>query len=327
MNFDAPAIGSLDVSYNRLQMNPHEASAPFAPFANTLRRLQLNGNGGLVTTLPNRAFGELHHLEDLDLSGNTISGLRRRSFHGLERVQLLNLSRNDISQLQPEQFAAMKRLRVLDLSANRMFAIGAEAFARSRLEWLDVSDNRLTEWPSAALGDVGFTMRSIAVRSNRLTRLDGVMLAQTPFVRDVDVAGNQLEAINVSGDGENGGVSVNLTRLDVGGNPRLASILMQMLQQTDATALRSMRELCVADLGLTALPSRLADSMPDLTMLDVQRNRLQTLPPSVRNLRQLHTLRMAGNRLVNWAELVQRMTLSLRTLDVSDNVVLPAGNR
>lgn len=308
----------------------------------TLRQLRLPNNAALVSrssgTLPSRALGDLGRLQHLDLSACGLLQLRRRSFHGLERLQRLNLSANRLAQLQPEQFAALQRLRVLDLSGNRLAVIGGDVFARTRLEWLSVHGNQLTEWPTVALADVGFTLRSVAAARNRITRLDATMFVHTPFMATIDVSSNQLGG----GSGTAGaadavpfsmGALQNLTRLDLSDNLRLAGHWMQMIGQQQqphpvaAVVLHSVRQLWVVGVGLTTLPARLADAMPALAELDASGNRLSTVPATLRHARRLHTLRLAANRLQNFTEVVARLPLSLRVLDVSFNEGAANGSR
>lgn len=307
----------------------------------SLRQLRLPNNAALTSrsagTLPSRALGDLGRLQHLDLSACGLLQLRRRSFHGLERLQRLNLSANRLAQLQPEQFAALQRLRVLDLSGNRLAVVGGDVFARTRLEWLSVHGNQLAEWPTVALADVGFTLRSVAAARNRMTRLDASMFVHTPFVATIDVSGNQLGGVGGGTGAADAlpfgvGALPNLTRLDLSDNSRLAGSWMQMVgaQQPHpaaAVVLHSVRQLRVAGVGLTALPARLMDAMPALAELDASGNRLTTVPATLRHARRLHTLRLAANRLQNWPDVVARLPLSLRVLDVSFNEGAANGSR
>lgn len=318
-------------------------AAVLQPLGASLRTLHVHGNAELTRrssgTLPSRLFADLQRLQHLNLAACGVLQLRRHSFHGLERVQRLNLSSNRIAQLQPEQFAGMRRLRVLDLSGNRLTAVaGADVFARTRLEWLSVRGNRLVEWPQAALAEVGFTLREVRAGGNQLAELRAAQFAATPFVAAIDVNGNALGNAQ-QGTGAAGAEQwlriaalANLTRLDVSDNPLLAVHLLQQLLLGAGFAsaalpppppsLHSVRQLRVARVGATALPARLFDAMPQLAELDAGDNRLLTVPVAMRHAHRLHALRLAGNRgLHAWSEVVARMPLALRVLDVTGVVI------
>ncbi|XP_076016689.1 leucine-rich repeat-containing protein 3 [Genypterus blacodes] len=70
-----------------------------------------------ITTIPNQAFKELHHLQELDLSNNDIEVVDVGAFQGVsDSLLMLDLSNNHIQSVPKEAFA---RLRAkINLSSN-----------------------------------------------------------------------------------------------------------------------------------------------------------------------------------------------------------------
>lgn len=295
-------IYSIDATHNELV-----DTQSFRFLGHSLRVLFLKENN--ISNLSNHAFGDLELLESLDVSYNRISLLRRRSFQGLVALQKLDLSHNHIDQLQIEQFSNVRNLRILNLSHNRLKALPREVFVNTRIEYLNVEHNFLTRWPSVAISDIGFTLRSIHVGHNHLEHLDATMFMNTQFMYTLNLTHNK---INVIPDNTFTFLN-NLTALDLSHNPIVATNLRGILSHTPRLQLLNIRGM-----GLYSMPAMSA--MPYLSELDAGENNLQEIA-HMQMLSHLRAVRLAHNKITNLTAIGFRLPHTVRLLDVSRNPI------
>ena len=159
---NSTSMSWLDLSGNRI--------TDLAPLRHITRLTRLNLSGNAISDLSRlRSWlestdcvaGNLRHrgyhcIVDLDLSRNAISSLAVfLQIHGVRADHLtrLDLSDNDIEDISPlsriftRSGTGYSPSLAIDLSGNRIADISA-AIGRSRLNWLDVSDNMIVDLPN-----------------------------------------------------------------------------------------------------------------------------------------------------------------------------------
>ena len=91
------------------------------------------------------AFKDLRILVELDLSHNNLTHLEQDTFSGNERLQTLTLSHNRIATLAPYVFPLLKHLKSIDLSHNLVDEIPRNTFENlgNSVESLKLDSNRI----------------------------------------------------------------------------------------------------------------------------------------------------------------------------------------
>lgn len=254
-------------------------------------------------------FGDLTHLQWLDLSNNLISELDFDSFKNTKKLQYLNLAHNFISDVSPELLRFLNGLRVIDLSSNNLRALAENLFPNSGLEILNLANNQLTKIPVSSINTVAaMTICEInlsnnhigAIHSmdlsnkfkrlarldlshNRLVRLEDATFATLPHLMDLSLGHNfELEVTGRAFIGlENCLLHLNLDNVSITAFPELP--------------LPYLRRLTIADNELPFVPPDLATNMTSLNALDLSFNDLTNVPLLTHSLPKLRDLSLAGN--------------------------------
>ena len=311
-----------------------------------------------LSTLP-ESVGKLTALERLDLGGHQLHELPA-SLGKLTRLKFLNLNPRGYKnqhklmyygakeyhekQALEERYAKSGRLAESKyfLPGAWLRRLPAELAALTKLEALDLSNNRLETFPEWVGGcDALSTLRleNMALEELppgvlALKRLETLDLAHNRLrkvpaglgglsrLADLDLQGNGLEAIP-----DTIGGLVELTRLDLSHNaiPSLPESIGKCAKLTDLAAHHNRLETLPAGIGQLTAVRRLAlnrnrlrelpTSLGDLAALEelyLQENQLAALPPSVGKLAKLRILHLMYNRLTALPETIG----DLRKLEV-----------
>lgn len=288
----------LDLGFNNFT---HLTADVFKNMPN-LKSLDVRNN--FITTLDSGVFS-LKQLESLNLRENRLEILRKQSFYGLESLQELDLSRNEIFQLSTEQFRYLKRLRVLNLSHNKIRSLSRDVFEATRLEILDMSNNKFTVVPSPSFLEVGYTLRHLNLADNFIDHLDSMVF---PI--------SQLTWLNLSKN--------RITILPDNSFVSLGKLLTLNMSQNSLQAnfkelfhyLPDLRQLYLANCGLRKVPVL---PLPTLSTLDLSLNHIKSVSDKdFESLGSLKSLLMVNNSLTS----ISRIRLGLlRELDVSGNPI------
>ena len=119
-----PFIRILDASHNVLSSVPKNFLDFLAP---ALRSLDLSYNA-ITGHVSDRAFSLLSVVQILSLAHNNIEDLSKPSLLSLSRLQLLDLSHNRIEVLQFGQFVGLSGLRIVNLSHNKLRSLPRDVF-------------------------------------------------------------------------------------------------------------------------------------------------------------------------------------------------------
>jgi Leucine-rich repeat (LRR) protein len=294
-------IYSIDASNNKLT-----DTQAFKNIGYSLRILYLNKNN--ISMLGSHAFGDLPALEILNLSHNNITSLRRRSFQGLTNIQELDLSNNHVELLQVEQFSNLQHLRYLRLNNNRIRGLPRDVFLNTRIEFLDLSHNFLTVWPVNSFSDIGFTLRSVYINYNLLEYLDSTMYMNTQYLNELHLSHNQLKVL----PDNTFSILNNLTALDLSFNPLITTNFKELLLNTP-----QLRFLNLKSTGLYSVPTLYLSYLMEL---DLSRNDIHEID-TLSNLRNLRKLNIAENKIYNFTALANKLSPTLRALDISKNPI------
>ncbi|GAA0171062.1 transmembrane signal receptor [Lithospermum erythrorhizon] len=176
-----PILKHLDVSWNPLL----QGSVPEFPRINSLKQLVLSSTN-LSGNLP-RSIGNLHQLEELDLSScrftTCLEGPLSNSFFELKSLVVLDLSFNRFNaSIQLEAFWKLENLTNLDLSYNK----------------IDLEDNNSTLLPAkiARLRLASCNLRNFPIQGNQSRY--AIAFSCSPYQQSVSVLDLHSNMLNGS---------------------------------------------------------------------------------------------------------------------------------
>jgi Leucine-rich repeat (LRR) protein len=204
-------ISRLDLSYNLLKQFDNKE----ALYMTQIKKLYLNDN--FLKSVPPALFAELPRVTNIDLSHNYLGELPEFSYapklkkldlsHNLltylptsitqfHSLQHLNLSHNHLGLLShliepalPLEMSHLDRLTHLDLSYNFLDEIPPGIGLMDNLQWLNLSQNRLTELP--VLYD-SLTLEVLDLSHNELTQVSAD-ITEIPTLQKIILTGNPLQ--------------------------------------------------------------------------------------------------------------------------------------
>ncbi|XRB12375.1 hypothetical protein RI054_04g22110 [Pseudoscourfieldia marina] len=226
----------------------------------------------------------------------------------------LTLTANRIAQLHG--LGHMPVLTRLQTAENMISRLGAALAGCPRLEWLDLTSNRMT---SLAQRDaLPSSLRYVNLARNRLNRIEAAALRSCAELRVLDVRGNRLTTL-VVGEMGNGALLPNLQVLRASDNQlrRLGRCLL---------GCRHLRLLDVSKNELSAIvPARELAGCVLLETLDARMNHITQLPEfsplTGCYFPRIEELLMADNRLSDGpnCDAFGSALPNLRTIDISFN--------
>ncbi|KAJ1520265.1 hypothetical protein ONE63_004469 [Megalurothrips usitatus] len=253
-------------------------------------------NNSTVAGLADDAFRHLR-LKSVQLSGCRIRSIAPHAFrHQEATLKNLNLQDNELSEVPVESLRGLRNLTLLDLSRNRIERVPGGAFATLHsLATLKLADNNLSLAADAFQG-LEDTLKNLNLKGTRQKRVPEAIkglrtlafldLAQNGLRELPGPAGAQileglhaLSALNLErnliqsvGETTFRGVRDTLSSL---------SLLNNLLTEFPASAVSSLHELRVLDIGfnlLTELPVNAFTGTPSLTLLALDGNPLSGVP-------------------------------------------------
>lgn len=340
------ALRKLDVSSNCL------ASIPSA--ISWCASLQLlNASANVLESLPDE-LGDLEALVGLDLSSNRLRAVPA-ALAKLSMLRALRLDGNELLALPDGLGERCGALARLSLHSNRLGSLPESLASCSVLTELDVSWNKLRRLP-AGLGSLGRLRRLVASHNNLVElpqRLGGCSSLEALWLEHNSLARlpdsichlSRLASLRVSHNrlirlpadlGDCRSLLELVAQHNVlGGLPssigRMADLQLADLAHNRITAIpgdvggcRSLRHLslannCIGEEGRDPLPPSFP-SLASLEVLDLSRNRIETMGPVVGLHTSLAQLVLADNRLSNLPDELGQVA-SLVELSVAGNVL------
>lgn len=135
-------IKVLDLSYNNISAI---TKYYFKPVEYSLTHLYLSNNQ--LRNITQMIFGNMPHLQWLDLRHNKLIETEFDCFKNTKNLQVLLLSWNEIMDIPAEALRPLKKLRIVDLSHNKLRTLPDGMFTDASIESLDLSHNQFTRLP------------------------------------------------------------------------------------------------------------------------------------------------------------------------------------
>lgn len=121
----------------------------FKPVEYSITHLYISNNR--LRNLTQGVFGNMPHLQWLDLTHNKLTEMDFDCFKNTKNLQVLFLSSNEITDIPAEALRPLKKLRIVDLSHNRLRTLPDNVFTDSNMESLDLSHNQFTRLPMKSM--------------------------------------------------------------------------------------------------------------------------------------------------------------------------------
>lgn len=116
----------------------------FKPVEYSLTHLYLSNNQ--LKNITQGIFGNMPHLQWLDLRRNELIEVDFDCFKNTKNLQVLFFSWNEIMDMSSEILRFLKKLRIVDFSHNKLRSLPDNMF-NSNIECLDLSHNQFTRLP------------------------------------------------------------------------------------------------------------------------------------------------------------------------------------
>ncbi|KAI3366873.1 hypothetical protein L3Q82_009239 [Scortum barcoo] len=326
---DIPSNLSVFTSYLRLAGNDL-SSIPRGAFAGlyNLKVLMLQNNQ--LKSVPAEAFNNLHNLQSLRLDANHISSVPVGCFSGLRSLrhlwlddnaltevpvealselpalQAMTLALNHISHIPDHAFSKLGHLVVLHLNNNRIVSMGTNCFhGLHSLETLDLNYNSLVEFPTAIrslshLKELGF-------HSNNIQSIPEHAFTGNPSLITIFFYDNPIQSVGRSAFQD----LPELRTLSLNGAADLTEF-------PDLTGTKSLESLTITGARITSLPTSVCEQLPNLQLLDLSYNQIQTLP-SFSGCESVQKIDLHHNEIEELEENTFHGLMSLRSLDLSWN--------
>ncbi|XP_053679721.1 protein artichoke [Anopheles nili] len=276
-----PMLRFLDLSHNKLEAIPFGALRGHG----TLEQLYLNQNR--IRMIERDAFMAMPGLRELRLQNNSLHDQLPMPFWNLPGLKGIDISYNGFRRMDPSLLVGVPSLRRLDISGNTLSVIDAGAFTHTpMLETVNISNNELTVIHPATFRDL-----------NHMFELDAGTNRLQEFIPGLPVA---VERINLHAN--------RITQLPP---PTTASQLWD---------LPNLRMLDISDNTLTRLPRAVFKPTPQLRVLSLARNQLQSVDDgSLAGLGRLEILNLQDNRVLALHERCFGPLENLRELNLQGN--------
>ncbi|ANB15511.1 adenylate cyclase [Sugiyamaella lignohabitans] len=285
-----------------------------------LTHLDLSNN--LLITLDNIDFGQLQHLQSLNLQGNRLTNLPD-NISKLEQLKVLNMSSNNLTHVNPA-LCRIESLIELDFSFNRIEELPDEIGQLKQLEKLGMTNNYLSKELPKTFNNL-VSLVDLDVRYNKLQNID--ILSELPRLSMLYVSKNSVHTFQHSFH--------RLSMFYFDRNPITKIFFKEPLHSLTVLNLRKAKLTVLSDDFLKMIPmiERLVldgnhlvtlppgiGSLKKLLYLSIVANELSSLPPEIGNLKELRTLDLHSNNLKSLPEELWNLS-SLMVLNISSNLL------
>lgn len=180
------AITSLDLS----KCGKLVIQTPFSTLFPAVTTLNLTNTK--ITAIDGQWFSDTNRLRNLDLGRNRIVSLARNQFKNMTRLQVLHLSNTDITAINATIFTDLKRLRELQLNSNRLSKVQLGPLASLQFLWM--TNNLIGSVTNESFRGME-ALEELHLEGNRIQMLQARAFADLPYLRLLNLTGNQLQRI------------------------------------------------------------------------------------------------------------------------------------
>ncbi len=148
-----------------------------------------------IRSLQSRDFEGLSELDILRLDSNDLTSLPSGLFAGLSNLTFLRLDSNDLEELDQDLFDDLEKLDWLDLQYNNLTVLPEDLFQDTRLDFLDLTRNRLDGTLPSDLFDGLDKLRHLDLSANSIDALPEDLFDGLAGLEVIFFTGNNLTAI------------------------------------------------------------------------------------------------------------------------------------
>ncbi|XP_047469149.1 chaoptin-like [Penaeus chinensis] len=274
----------------------------------SLRSLDLSYNelGGI----PRQALRPLRSLEWLNLHGNHIAELVAEDWSSLrDTLATLFLGENDVDHVPREVFSRCRRLIWLNLDVNNILTLERESLPKS-IQTLSLNHNLLSGFPSEAVSNIQ-ELTWLFLRGNLLDRLPDTGFTLPKKLDKLDLGENFIRFI------PNNLFNNTVTARDL----HLDFNLLTEIQDEAFKGLNPGRLYLSANniMNITE-QAFLGGPEHSLVMLDLEKNKLESVPKALSHLKRLRYLYLPDNQIADIKDDVFRSFCeSMEALSLSGN--------
>jgi Leucine-rich repeat (LRR) protein len=143
-----------------------------------------------ITTLIEKAFGDLKGIEYLHLSENLIQEIQLNAFQGCSHLTDLYLNGNKLRSLEGHEFKHLNNLEILDLTKNSIARIHSNAFKEAKqLSQILLSNNQL-EAINPGMFRQNFKLKSLDLENNKIMAIHSKTFDVLPIIKSLVLRGN-----------------------------------------------------------------------------------------------------------------------------------------
>ncbi|XP_051872670.1 PH domain leucine-rich repeat-containing protein phosphatase 1-like isoform X2 [Pristis pectinata] len=308
-----PHIKQLDLRLNRIA----KLEVADMDFLQHVTHLDLRDNK--LSTLDCTVFQniEVLHCERNQLTSLKVSGYFLKTLYAASNELLyidvypvpnnltfMDVSRNRLDSL-PEWVCEVKKMEVLDISHNQLCELPARLFCSGSLRKLLAGHNQLRRFPERL---ERMPVEVLDIQHNHLTELPSNLFLKAECLRSLNASANKLEIIPPSCLSEESHSILQELYLT---NNYLTDKCVPLL-----TGHTHLKVLHLAYNRLQSFPARMA-KLEELEEIDLSGNKLKTIPTTIMNCRQMHTVVAHSNCIEVFPEV---MHLSeIKCVDLSCN--------
>jgi len=247
--------------------------------------------------IPNEVL-KCKNLEFLELVNTPIKSLSKLSkLTHLKSIYVLNNQ-----QLKPLKLSKTKSVKTFGMRGEHPSNIPKSFKKLSRLEKLDLADNKLTQFPSGIQGNTN--LKEILLGNNNLTLDDGHM-EKSASLEKLELQKNKIKIIPSS----------------IGGFPNLKKLTLNFnaIEKVadEISRLRKLEQLSFYNNKLITLPDGVYQ-LSHLKEIDLYFNQIERIDDRLGNLKALEVLFLSNNRLISLPEVLGSMP-NLKELYLSNN--------
>ncbi|KRT80569.1 hypothetical protein AMK59_7610 [Oryctes borbonicus] len=305
-------IKVLDISHNNITSISKQY---FQPAVLSLTHLYLSHNK--IANATKDVFGNIPHLQVLDVSHNQLVEIDFDTFRNTKNLQVLYISHNNIVEVSNDLFRSLLKLRIVDFSNNNLRSLPDNLFREEGLESLDLSHNQLNRMHLASLtSSAASTLCELDLSWNGISSIThGDAFAKFKSLSWLDLSYNRLIQIDDA-------VFSSLPRLSSLNLSHNTQLLLESGRTFDGIE-DSLLHLALDNVSLTYVPELL---LPSLISLSLAYNALPTVPPEMAaNISSLQRLNLNSNDLSAVPVITHSLT-QLRQLLMSNNPITALSN-